>query len=248
MTTLLRILLCTLLLALPQIALPQIALARVAHAQEAPPGWLERANRAQHEFNREVRGQVAALAGHLPSPEIAPAWREAAANLIGTWIAEPWQALALAAAGRPADSLAVLDRVATNITQGQGGLRDRATERGMPTPPHADIGLALCARGVGEGPYVVFPIIGGRTLRDGLSDIIIANALIYGSLIPFTGPAPPIELLIAVEVLDNIPIWALAERMGRSEAVDSRQMSFEAARDAYLASRRAGCARLRAAP
>ncbi len=216
----------------------------------AEAGWLERANRSLYDFNRAARDGVASLTARLPSvlPSLGPvnpALREGAINLISTWIAEPWQALALAAAGRGDDSLLVLDRVRTNIVEGQGGLRDLATERGMPTAPYADIGLALCARGVGEGPYVVFPIVGGRTLRDGLSDIIIANALIYGTMVPFTGPTPPLEVFIAVEILDNIPIWALAERMGRAESVRIDRMSFEEARDAYLATRREGCERLR---
>jgi phospholipid-binding lipoprotein MlaA len=177
-----------------------------------------------------------------------PKVREGAGNLINTWIAEPWQALSLAAAGRPADSWTVLDRVAVNITQGSAGLRDLATERGMPTAPYADIGLALCARGVPEGPYIVLPVVGGRTLRDGLSDIILANALIYASLMPFTGPMPPLEVFIAVELLDNIPAWFLAERIGRADNVDPGRMNFEDARGNYLAARRAACDKLRTAP
>jgi len=108
------------------------------------------------------------------------------------------------------------------------------------------MGLALCARGVPEGPYIVLPVIGGRTLRDGLSDIVIANALIYASLIPFTGPTPPLEVFIAVELLDNIPAWLLAERIGRADNVDQGRMNFEEARQAYLTARRAACDKLRA--
>ena len=218
---------------------------------EAPAeeGWLGSVNRTLYGFNREVRGHVAAISERLPSlGTMNPKYRDGAANLINTWIAEPWQALSLAAAGRPADSWTVLDRVAVNITQGRAGLRDLATERGMPTAPYADIGLALCARGVPEGPYVVLPVVGGRTLRDGLSDIIVANALIYASLVPFTGPTPPLEVFIAVEILDNIPAWLLAERIGRANNVDQARMSFDEARRAYLAARRTACDKLRASP
>ena len=216
---------------------------------EAPAeeGWLGSVNRTLYGLNREVRGHVSAIAERLPSlGTLNPEIREGAGNLITTWIAEPWQALSLAAAGRPADSWTVLDRVAVNITEGRAGLRDIATERRMPTAPYADMGLALCARGVPEGPYIVLPVIGGRTLRDGLSDIVIANALIYASLIPFTGPTPPLEVFIAVELLDNIPAWLLAERIGRADNVDQGRMNFEEARQAYLTARRAACDKLRA--
>jgi phospholipid-binding lipoprotein MlaA len=215
----------------------------------AEEGWLGSVNRTLYAFNREVRGHVAAISERLPSlGTLNPKFRDGAGNLLNTWIAEPWQALSLAAAGRPADSWKVLDRVAVNITQGSGGLRDLATERGMPTAPYADIGLALCARGVPEGRYVVLPVVGGRTLRDGLSDIIVANALIYASLVPFTGPTPPLEVFIAVEILDNIPAWLLAERIGRANNVDQARMNFEEARRAYLAARRTACDALRASP
>ncbi|NDG49489.1 MAG: hypothetical protein EBY30_10720 [Rhodospirillales bacterium] len=215
----------------------------------AEEGWLGSVNRTLYAFNREVRGHVAAISERLPSlGTLNPKFRDGAGNLLNTWIAEPWQALSLAAAGRPADSWKVLDRVAVNITQGSGGLRDLATERGMPTAPYADIGLALCARGVPEGPYVVLPVVGGRTLRDGLSDIIVANALIYASLVPFTGPTPPLEVFIAVEILDNIPALLLAERIGRANNVDQARMNFEEARRAYLAARRTACDALRASP
>jgi phospholipid-binding lipoprotein MlaA len=224
-----------------------MAFTQGAAATETPPGWLERGNRALHDFNLEARAQFAALAGQLPSlGNPSPGLRNSAANLVSTWVAEPWQAFALALAGRPADSRIVLDRVATNITQGQGGLRDLATERGMPAAPRADIGLALCARGVPEGPYVVLPVLGGRTLRDGLADFVVANALVYSAMLPFTGPSPPIEVFIAVELLETIPTLALAESMGRSDGSALPQMGFEAARDSYLASRRAACDRLRA--
>jgi len=245
----------------PSPAQPPAAQAQAAQAAPVAPvgplvveppaeeGWLGSVNRTLYGFNREVRGHVTAISERLPSlGTLNPDIRDGAANLINTWIAEPWQALSLAAAGRPADSWKVLDRVAVNITQGSGGLRDLATERRMPTAPYADMGLALCARGVPEGPYIVLPVVGGRTLRDGLSDIIVANGLIYASLVPFTGPTPPLEVFIAVELLDNIPAWILAERMGRAENVDQARMNFEDARRAYLAARRSACDRLRAAP
>lgn len=216
-----------------------------AAAQEAP-GWLERTNRAIYSFNRSTLEGFQAVRERLPeAPAVPPGWRAGAANLVTTWIAGPWQALALAAAGRPEHALTTLDRVRTNIVEGSGGLVDRATERGMPVAPQADIGLALCARGVPEGPFLVLPVVGGRTLRDGISDLVISNALIYGSLVPFVGPVPSVELVVVVELLDNIPIWALAERMGRQEGVDRTTMDFDTARDAYVAARRRACEALR---
>lgn len=181
----------------------------------------------------------------LPDTEPS-AWRVSAGNLITTWVAEPWQALSLTAAGLPTEALEALERARTNIVDGRLGLDDVASQRGLGRPPYADIGLALCARGVPEGPYIVMPVIGGRTLRDGLADFVIANALIYASLLPITGPAPPLELFVVVEIVDNVPIWLLAERMGRADIDAETRDDYEASRAAYLAERRAHCEALRA--
>jgi phospholipid-binding lipoprotein MlaA len=216
-----------------------------AAAQEGAT-WLERTNRAIYGFNRAAVDGINSMREQMPEVSVPPHIRIGATNLITTWVAEPWQALAQTAAGRPEFARTTLDRVRTNILDGNWGLVDRATELGMPNSPHADIGLALCARGVPEGPFVVLPVVGGRTLRDGLSDLVIANALIYGSIIPFTGPTPSWQLLVTVELLDNIPIWALAERMGREDGVDRTEMSFETARELYVAARRQACEALRA--
>lgn len=52
-----------------------------------------------------------------------------------------------------------------NSTWGLGGLLDIASEAGM-TKHDEDFGQTLAVWGVGEGPYVVLPIFGPRTLRD----------------------------------------------------------------------------------
>ncbi|GHB12156.1 MlaA family lipoprotein [Modicisalibacter luteus] len=55
-------------------------------------------------------------------------------------------------------------RFVLNTTLGLGGLLDPATELGW-TAREEDFGQTLATWGVGEGPFVVLPILGGRTLR-----------------------------------------------------------------------------------
>ena len=210
-----------------------------AAANEA--GWLERSNRALFALNAGARQQIEAAAPYLPAT-VPAGLHEGAANLFGTWVAAPWQALALTAAGRPADARLVLDRVGANIMHGRGGLRDAASAQGLPEAPAADIGLALCAHGVPEGPYLVLPILGGRTLRDGLSEVVVAGAVLYGALLPFTGPAPPVDALVG-QVLDTLPVWAMAAQL--QQAGQPAGVDFERSREVYLAGRRHACERLR---
>ncbi|WP_368416557.1 MlaA family lipoprotein [Falsiroseomonas sp.] len=215
-----------------------------AHADGSTWGpWL---NRTLHDGNQALAAQWRALSRRL-LPEAEPStWRVSAGNLVTTWVAEPWQALSLAAAGLPTEALEALARARINIFEGRLGLDDVAGQRGLDRAPYADIGLALCVRGVPEGPYIVMPVIGGRTLRDGLADFVVANALIYASLLPFTGPAPSLELFVLVEIVDNVPILLLAERMGRADVDEKTRDDYEASRAAYLAKRRANCEVLRA--
>jgi len=221
---------------------PLPAWAEVPPAAPTGHAWLERANRSLHAWNQATAARLPALADPARLP---PAWRGTAAQLIGTWAAEPWQALSLAAAGRGDQAALVIDRLRANILEGQGGLRDRATERGLPLPPPADLGLALCVRGVPEGPYLVLPLLGGRTLRDGLTELLVSQTLIHGVVGPILGGVPLLEGFAALDGLDRLPHWARAEREGGAPRTDARLLSFEAAREAHLAERREACAALR---
>lgn len=55
-------------------------------------------------------------------------------------------------------------RFLLNTTLGLGGVLDPATELGW-TAHEEDFGQTLAVWGVGEGPFVVLPVLGGRTLR-----------------------------------------------------------------------------------
>lgn len=55
-------------------------------------------------------------------------------------------------------------RFLLNSTLGVGGLLDPATELGW-IAREEDFGQTLAVWGVGEGPFVVLPLLGGRTLR-----------------------------------------------------------------------------------
>jgi len=201
-----------------------------AAAVQPEAGWLDRANRLVFAFNRLAVESPVLRVEFAPLPA---EWRTAAANLTQTWIASPWQAATLAAAGRPEEARIVLERVRVNILEGQGGLLDRARELGLPEAPRADLGLALCAHGVPEGPFVVLPVLGGRTLRDGAADLALAYALAHATV-----PGG--------EWLDSGPIWALAERLGREPGLDPRAMDFDTARESYITARRRACDVLRA--
>ena len=60
-----------------------------------------------------------------------------------------------------------LGRFLTNSTLGIGGIFDVASEYDMPRH-NEDFGQTFGVWGIGEGPYLVLPILGPSTLRDGV--------------------------------------------------------------------------------
>ena len=67
--------------------------------------------------------------------------------------------------GKGKRGLSETGRLILNTAFGVGGLFDVATQMGMETYPE-DFGQTLAVWGVPDGPYVVIPIFGPRTLRD----------------------------------------------------------------------------------
>lgn len=99
-------------------------------------------------------------------------------------------------------SLTTLGRFTINTILGAGGLLDPATEFGLPKES-TDFGITLGTYGVGEGPYLVLPLLGPSTARD-LAGFVVDRGLsptvAFGPLdVPgYVGPA-----LTGVELLDR---------------------------------------------
>ena len=68
-----------------------------------------------------------------------------------------------------------LERLALNLTFGVGGIMDVATPMGVPRHD-ADFGQTLAVWGVGEGPYLVLPVIGPSNPRDGIGYLVDSYA------------------------------------------------------------------------
>ena len=69
---------------------------------------------------------------------------------------------------KPGESARALARLAINSTVGLLGLFDVATELGIERGEE-DFGQTLGAWGAGPGPYLVLPVLGPSTVRDGLA-------------------------------------------------------------------------------
>ena len=78
--------------------------------------------------------------------------------------------------GKPENALQDVMRVAINTVIGLGGLIDVASDAGL-EKHNEDFGQTLGRWGVGSGPYIVLPIFGASTLRDGVALLGVDNAV-----------------------------------------------------------------------
>lgn len=143
----------------------------------------ESSNRAVFEFNdtidRAVLKPVAkAYAFITPQPV-----RTCIHNIFLN-IGDLWSGVNSSLQGRHLDAINTYGRFMLNTTLGVGGCFDLASTTGAKRIPN-DFGVTLGVWGVRSGPFIVVPIIGASTLRDGTGLLVDAyvNQFGYGQLV-----------------------------------------------------------------
>ncbi|WP_017669047.1 VacJ family lipoprotein [Sandarakinorhabdus sp. AAP62] len=131
---------------------------------EADP-W-EKSNRRVFAFNKGldrwvVKPVTSGYRAVTPKPV-----RTAVSNAYGNY-GEPANFLNSVLQGKFAQAFRTLDRFLLNSTLGVAGAMDVATDLGRPREAE-DFGQTLARWGVKSGPYVVLPLFGPSTLRDGI--------------------------------------------------------------------------------
>jgi phospholipid-binding lipoprotein MlaA len=131
--------------------------------------------------------------------------------------------------GKPVDALSDFGRVAINSTFGLGGLLDVASEAGM-EKHNEDFGQTLGRWGVGNGPYLVLPLLGPSTLRDTVGRFVDSRA-------------DPLGYMHDVRWRNSL--WGTRFISTRAELLDTSRIldtaaldPYEFLRDAYLQRRR----------
>ena len=99
--------------------------------------------------------------------------------------------------GRLADTAHSTGRFLINSTLGVGGLFDVATRIGIEERT-ADFGQTLYTWGVGEGPFIMVPVLGPRTLRSGVGTLVDT----YASLPYLSNEGEIISIVTAIQAVD----------------------------------------------
>lgn len=146
----------------------------LSRAQADP--W-ERSNRRVYAFNKGLDRWVVKPVARVYRTAIPKPGRTAVANVFGTY-AEPANFVNAVLQGKFAQAFRTVDRFLLNATLGVGGVTDVASDLGRPREPE-DFGQTLARWGVQSGPYLILPLFGPSTLRDGLMtpvDLIVDPA------------------------------------------------------------------------
>ena len=130
--------------------------------------------------------------------------------------------------GKFKDGVSDIGRFALNTTLGFGGLLDPATDAGL-KKHNEDFGQTFGVWGIPQGPYLVVPFFGPRTVRSGTGDLVS---------IPFR---PQLQIFSSsVQTKVNI-LWFIHQRstlLGIDEEVRNAFDSYTFLRDSYLQNRR----------
>ena len=218
-----------------------IVLSSPAKADDSWLGWF---NRGIFWFNNGVSDTLSGAGTVLPD---LPSWvAHGIHNFAVTWVSEPLNAGAHLLAGRTDDAGVAVHRMFVNITQGWFGFVDRAAEKGEVTTP-IDYGLALCARGVPSGPFIVVPLTGIRTVRDFGADWVAAHVVLYGIVFGVFQLPISMQTVASVEAIEEVITLSIAGQLGEMPN-DAKVNQLDIAQKNYLAGRERSCAELSNSP
>ena len=135
--------------------------------QRAPEDPWEPLNRNIHGFNRGLDSVTTKPIAKAYSKIVPPVVRLGVTNF-SRHLRTPLNIINNFLQGKPRDGLSETGRLLANTTFGVLGLFDVATDMGLEAQDE-DFGQTFAVWGAPDGPFVVVPILGPRTLRDALA-------------------------------------------------------------------------------
>jgi len=182
----------------------------------------ENLNRKTYQFNENLDEKIAKPIAEIYS-KFPPPIKSGVTNFfnnleeVDTFINQLLQ-------GKPKESLNDLTRFIINSTIGLAGFIDIASKIGLERHEE-DFGQTLGVWGVGQGPYIMLPVLGPSTLRDTLSRPV-------SSFLSVTFHMTEVDVNIALKSIDAIET---RERLLEVESLLSGD-KYSFVKDAYIQS------------
>lgn len=195
-----------------------------AHTYSESDPW-ERYNRSMSAFNDDVDQAVLKPVAQAYQDVVPSAARQAVSNVIAN-MGDAWSLVNNLLQLNAHGSFNSLVRFSVNTVLGLGGTLDIASEAGIERYKR-DFGLTLARWGVPSGPYVVLPLLGPSTVRDGLGLIVDRHGDIAQRPIHHV---PTRNTRYAIWIVDK-----RASVLGAQAVLDSMALdTYTFTRDAYL--------------
>jgi phospholipid-binding lipoprotein MlaA len=171
-------------------ALPVRAEGHALGQEQFQPDPLEPLNRATHRFNSWAEEKIFEPLFNRYETQLTPTTRERLHNIFRN-LQEPVIAVTSGLAGDLDNATIAGLRFGINSTVGLLGSEDVAGELLLESRP-TDLSYTLCRYGVPNGPYLVFPLVGGVSARNlsGRSATQVAGIGLLGPLFAPLYPLP----------------------------------------------------------
>lgn len=214
----------------------------VAYADEAPAlddstenDPLEPLNRVTFEFNRLVLRYTARPVANAYHRLVPRPLRDGLRNGLDN-LASPLLFGNQVLQGDAGAAARTLARFFVNTTAGIGGTIDVAGRLGI-RRRHTDLGLTLGIWGLGEGPYLVLPLLGPSTLRDVLASFAQGYVDPFNFWVQNTDYVASYAFQVRF-VLGNVDLYD--RRLGELDSIEESSIDFYASlRSFYRGKRRA---------
>lgn len=185
-------------------------------------------NKAMFAVNEAIDGVVTKPLAQAYDAAVPLPAKVGTGNFFGT-IGDAWIGINNVMQGKFADAAVDAGRLAVNLTLGIFGLFDVASELGLEKHDE-DFGQTLAVWGVGDGPYLYWPIIGPRNLRDTAG----WAADIYVDPVGDVSSVPLRNTLMTLRLVDIRSSLLPTDKVVDEAALDK----YSYVRDAYIQRRR----------
>lgn len=159
-----------LLLAAPLLTLGGCATPRAGDLDYAATDPWEKTNRRIFALNNGIDRYALRPAANVYRAVVPKPARNGIHNALSNYN-EPLNFTNAVLQGKISGAFRVLDRFLVNSTVGLGGLIDVASDIGRPEEPH-DYGQTFAVWGIESGPFLMLPLFGPSTVRDGVGTVL----------------------------------------------------------------------------
>jgi phospholipid-binding lipoprotein MlaA len=187
-------------------------------------------NRRVFEFNDAIDREVTKPVAEAYQAILPQLVRTGVTHFFGN-LGDAWSSANLLLQAKPRQALEMGMRTLVNSTFGLGGVLDFAGEMGLERFTVEDVGQTLGYWGIGSGPYLVLPLLGPSTVRDGIGLIVDYQQSTINYVFDGVAPRNAAGLLNLLNTRTNL---LSAGRVFDQIALDR----YTLLRDGYLARRR----------